>query len=480
MVVFFFSLFSITLFCAEKSPTERTKWDQYKERRNRLMGEIKNQNPDVENGIVVLFSHFEDDTTEFKQESNFYYLTGVKEPGTILLLNFAEKSVLYIPNNLKKRSSWTPVQRELVQKNTEQLGFGEILELEGAAQGPYFEKSDRADLCERLSQVTQEDGTVFTLKPMANTPAYVSQDSVLKRLEQFVPNSQDHVKNISSILFSMRQVKDEQEIECLRKAVAITIEAQKAAAQTIQAGITECKVRGTVDGTMYAEGSRPGFFSIIGSGNNSTVLHNPASSKIMDDGELVIVDIGAECPCHFYSGDLTRTYPVSGKFSKEQRVIYSIVLGALQRVTESTRPGYYLSNKKDESRSLAHIAKKFFDQHNYGEYFTHGIGHHIFGGDVHGDCVENPETFSHALRANNVVALEPGLYLSKEVLKEKFGKEFECGFGVRIESNYLITEDGAVCLDEALPKDPELDLKRHYTHKNRFRAAMIVYLMSGD
>jgi len=199
-------------------------------------------------------------------------------------------------------------------------------------------------------------------------------------------------------------------------------------------------VRGEVDGTMLAESSRPGFFSIIGSGENSTILHNPASSRIMSDGELVIVDIGAECPCDSYSGDLTRTYPVLGKFSAEQRTIYCTVLGALQSVAESARPGYWFSNEKNKSRSLQHIANKFFNEHDCNQYFTHGIGHHI-GLNVHEDCVENRETFSHKLQAGNVIALEPGLYFPKK------------GFGVRIESNYLITENGAVCLDEALPKD---------------------------
>ncbi len=473
VVAFAFFLFSMTLFCAdlfsmasfvsEELSAKKTKWGQYKERRNRLMEEIKNQHPDIDDGVVVLFSHFEAETEEFKQEPNFYYLTGIEEPGTILLLDFSGKSVLYIPNNLKDRSSWILVQRELLERDGAQLGFGEILELEGAAGGPFFERNDRADLCERLSQITQRGGTVFTLQSIANTPTYTSQTLVLIKLDKFVPSLNDHVENISSILCSMQQVKDEQEIACFRKAVAITIKAQIAAARTIQAGRSECEVRGTVDATMFAAESRPGFFSIIGSGVNSTVLHNPASSKIMSNGELVVVDVGATW--NSYSGDLTRTWPVSGKFSEEQRAVYFVVLGALQHVAENAKPGYWFSNEKDESRSLQHIANKFFNQNGYGR-LVHGIGHHIFSGNVHGDCVENRDTFSHELQPGNVVALEPGLYLPKEVLKEKFGNKFEHGFGVRIESNYLITEDGAVCLDEALPKDPDEIEKFMQKHKH--------------
>ena len=161
VVTFAFFLFSITLFCAdlfsmtplfsEKLPAERTGWSRYQERRSRLIEEIKNKYPDVDDGVVVLFSNFEAEAQEFRQEPHFYYLTGIKEPGTALLLDFSGESVLYIPNNLKERATWTPVQAALLEKDVEQLGFSKIMELEGAAEGPFFKESDRLDLCRRLS-----------------------------------------------------------------------------------------------------------------------------------------------------------------------------------------------------------------------------------------------------------------------------------------------------------------------------------------
>jgi len=461
-VVFIFSLFSMTLFCAEKSPIGGTSKllgikrkaeeklkntaikksaleSRYEGRRNRLVEEVKSQYPDVRDGVIVLFSNFEIDIEEFQQEHNFYYLTDIKEPGTLLLLDFSGESVLYIPAGLNKRNEWIPVQRELLQKDGEELGFNEIVELGSDAQGPLLVESNYFDLCRRLSGVTQKGGTVFTLQPLANTPTYSNQVIAFSKLEKFVPDLCEHVENILSILFSMRQVKDGQEIACLRKAIDITIEAQIAAAHTIRAGKTERDVRAAVEGTMFAK-SRPGFCSIIGSGVNATFLHHPASDKVMHDGELVVVDIGAKCGCDSYSGDLTRVYPVSGKFSQEQRNIYSIVFGALQCVVENAKPGYYFINKEDESKSLFHIAKKFFKKYNYDEYFTHGVGHHI-GLNVHEDCAEDRGTYYKELQDGNAVALEPGLYFPKK------------GLGVRIEGNYLIREGGAVCLDEALPKD---------------------------
>ena len=441
VVVFVFSLFSMTLFCAEGSLAEKTGWSQYKERRDRLMKEIKSQYPGVRDGVVVLFANFEVDAREFQQEPNFYYLTGVKEPGTILLLDFSGESVLYIPDSLEKRFKWTSVQRELLEKDVEQLGFSEIVELESTATGPFLVKSHYSDLCKRLSEVTQKGGTTFHLLPLINTPTYSEQQIALIQLIKFVPNLYKCIENISSILFSMRQVKDEQEIECLRKAIAITIKAQKTAARTIKAGKTEREIRAAVDGTILTE-SRPGFCSIIGSEKNTTCLHHLASSRVMNNGELVIVDIGAECPWNSYTADMTRVFPVSGKFAKKQRAIYNIVFEASQSVAENAKPGYWFRNNKNEKKSLYHIAKNVFKKYGYGQYFTHGIGHHI-GLSVHEDCVENLDTFFKPLRVGNVIALEPGLYFPKK------------GIGVRIESNYLITKDKAVCLDEALPKDPD-------------------------
>jgi len=441
VLICMFFLFSMTLFCAEELTAERAGWGRHKERRDQLVENIKRQYSDVNNGVIILLSNFETDTGEFKQESHFYYLTGVKEPGTILLLDLSGESVLYIPGDLEKRAVWTSVQRELLQKNAEELGVSEIVELGSDATGPFFLEDHYSDLCKRLREVTQKGGTTFTLRYLANTPTYCEQTLALGQLNKFVPDLDEHIENISSILFSMRQVKDKQEIECLRRAIAITVKAQIAGAQQIRPGKTEREVRGAVDGTILTQ-SRPGFCSIIGSGINTTILHHPASDKIMNSGELVIVDIGAECGCDSYSGDLTRTYPVSGKFSDEQRDIYSIVFGALQRVVENARPGCYFVNKEDESRSLTHIASKFFERHGYDKYFTHGIGHHI-GLDVHEDCVENQSTFRNKLQVGNVIALEPGLYFPEKCL------------GVRIESDYLITEGGAVCLDKELPKDPD-------------------------
>ena len=241
----------------------------------------------------------------------------------------------------------------------------------------------------------------------------------------------------------MRHIKEKRELACLRKAVAITIDAQKAAAQAISAGRTEREIRAVIESTMMLAKSRPGFCSIVPSGKNSVILHKLPDDTVMNDGDVVIVDIGAECPCHGYSADLTRTYPVSGKFTEEQLKIYNIVLATQQHVMQHAKPGYCFRDNNDQKKSLFHITKKFFEKHGYGKYFPHGVGHHI-GLDVHEDCYQNPKTWRGDLfQVGNVVALEPGLYFPEK------------GFGIRIESNCVITANGVVCLDEALPREPD-------------------------
>jgi len=466
MVICLFSLFSMTLFCAEESSIGRMSRllgekkesvleHRYEERRSQLIEKIRAQHSGADNGVIVLFANFEPDLSEFEQDSHFYYLTGLKEPGTVLLLNFSGESILYVPRDLDKRMLWVPVQAELVEKDTKKLGFSEIVELESTAQGPLFLENEYLNLREQFREVMQRDGKIFTLHSKVNRPILLAQRLILHGFNELMPGFSNHLEDISSTLFSMQHIKDESEVTCLRKAVAITVKAQLAVARVIKPGQTERQMRAVADSTMLIEGSSPGFYSIVPSGGNTTILHCPPGNRVMRDGDVVIVDIGAKCSCHgSYSADLSRTWPVSGKFSKEQREIYSIVFKALQHVEKHVRPGYWFHNGADESKSLFHITKKFFAKRNCDEFFPHGVGHHI-GPGAHLDCTDNPKTYYEIpLQEGNTVAIEPGLYFSDEAFEKRFGRKGE-GFGVRIESNYKVTRDYPFLLDNTLPRDPD-------------------------
>ena len=186
---------------------------------------------------------------------------------------------------------------------------------------------------------------------------------------------------------------------------------------------------------MTASHARTSFPSIVAGGKNSTVLHYHENSGTLRNGDLVVVDIGAEY--NNYCADLTRTYPVSGTFSKRQKEIYEVVLATQEYIASRAKPGMWLKNKDNVEQSLHHLAVKFLAQSGYDKYFPHGIGHFL-GLDVHdvGD-------YTVPLQEGDVITIEPGIYIAEESI------------GIRIEDNYWITKDGAVCLSENLPKEVE-------------------------
>ena len=186
---------------------------------------------------------------------------------------------------------------------------------------------------------------------------------------------------------------------------------------------------------MIASHARPAFPSIVASGKNGTVLHYNQNNGTLKDGDLVVIDIGAEF--NNYCADLTRTYPVSGAFSKRQKELYNIVLQAQTHIAELAKPGMWLKNNDKPDQSLHHLAVKFITDRGYGKYFPHGIGHFV-GLEVHdvGD-------YSVPLHEGDVITIEPGIYIPEESI------------GIRIEDNYWITKDGSICLSEHLPKEAD-------------------------
>jgi Xaa-Pro aminopeptidase len=223
----------------------------------------------------------------------------------------------------------------------------------------------------------------------------------------------------------------------MRKAVDITIEGQNRAARTIRPGISE----GVIDGVVYAafrEGGAEGvaFPSIVGSGYNATTLHYDQNVGTCEDGELVVVDIGARYG--YYCGDLTRTYPANGRFTERQREIYDLVLEAHDRAAEAMKPGVTVFDLRKIvygvfEKSQVRDAKG----ESLGQYFIHGLGHPL-GLDAH-----DPGADETPLEPGMVITNEPGIYLPDE------------GLGVRIENDFLITADGAENLSAELPTAAE-------------------------
>ena len=239
----------------------------------------------------------------------------------------------------------------------------------------------------------------------------------------------------------MRMVKDDAEIATLERAIAVTDQGLRRVLATLEPGRMEYQEQAEFEYEIRMQGAEGvSFPTIAGSGINGCMLHYGTNHCKLEDGKLLLLDLGARVDG--YCADITRTYPINGKYTPRQREIYDIVLRANREVAKSARPGVTLRElnelcKKVLAEGLMAIGKiESADQ--IGTYYMHGVSHHL-GIDTH-DCAVNE---SEGLRAGMVISDEPGLYIDEEEI------------GIRIEDDLLITEDGCRVLSEAIPREAE-------------------------
>jgi len=419
----------------------KKEYAQFAQRRRKLVAEVKDAFDNPQDGIILFFAGYEHDRYRFRQESSLYYFTGINEPAVALAIDMRGKEILYVPQSQTKRAQWVDGAIEPNDELAKIIGFSDIAYLGQPVPGyhasPLFLQKSYENLIARCEKVK---GPIFTCFPETGN-GYIEQRQTIDRLCAFVPSIRSKIKDISSIVAAMRRKKSQQELELLRKAIDITIQAHRAAAKTMGENVSEAAVQAEIEKTFIENGASTAFPSIVGSGKKSTVLHYQNNHQIMQKGDLVVVDIGAEY--QLYCADITRTYPVSGRFSTRQKEIYTAVLEAQALVAKHARPGMWLINKEQPQKSLHHLAVEFFRAQEIEKYFIHGIGHFL-GLDVHdvGDV-------TLPLQAGDVITIEPGLYILEE------------NIGIRIEDDYLITENGAECLSENLPKSIE-DIEKSF------------------
>jgi Xaa-Pro aminopeptidase len=246
--------------------------------------------------------------------------------------------------------------------------------------------------------------------------------------------------NVAGPVGELRQIKSPGEIALLTKAIELSIDAHFEAMRMMRPGVHEYEVAARMEYVHKRGGSEvEGYAPIVGSGFYSTVLHYNEVGKRIEDGEVIVLDVGASYSG--YSADITRTLPASGKFTPRQREIYEIVLGAQNAVLAALKPGMTMGG--DGPNSLGRIAREYINSHGkdmngqpLGQYFIHGLGHHI-GLNVHDPGPPRP------LEPGMVITIEPGIYIPEEKL------------GVRIEDDVLITETGYKLLTARLPRTIE-------------------------
>ena len=395
------------------------------------------------NGVTVLFGYTaaegESLRASFRQESNFYYLTGWNEPGAILLLTPQPKErnspayqavsqmpreILFLPARDKAEERWTGVKTDPYEQGlADKTGFAVVRGTE------MFERE--------LSRAATAFGRIYTLKPHQHAADREPMPSRYSTLEKIVPLAQ--LDDAQPTIAGLRMVKSPGEIDLIQKATDATVADHLASWKRAKPGLHEYQVAATMLGIMFDRGcERTAYSPIVGAGFNSTTLHYAANASRMDSGQVLLMDVGGEYS--LYATDVTRTIPVSGKFSPREREIYDIVLGAQNAVLAAVKPGMSLGRSGDNS--LHQIAFRYINTHGkdrdgnpLGKYFIHGIGHHV-GLEVH-----DPSTPGSELAAGMVITVEPGIYIPDENL------------GVRIEDTVLVTETGCKILSKDLPRE---------------------------
>jgi Xaa-Pro aminopeptidase len=411
---------------------EREPNSVYAERRAKLAAQV--------DGPIVLwgFSGREEisEAYVFAQEESFYYLTGHNEEGAGLIVLPAPKSgdnwdgpreIFFLPAKDPAKEKWNGVRLSPSDPGIEaRTGFGSVK--------AFGEMRSNAEKLAKLYP------NFYTILPYEKEEGgYPHEKAVVDWLQLAAP--QTKLKDVRTNIDGLRQIKSLGELEFLRKAIDLSLDAHFEAMKMMRPGLYEYEVGAKMVEIHAMGGSEAeGYAPIVGAGPNSTALHYDKMSRKIEDGDIVVMDVGAQFSG--YSADITRTIPANGKFTPRQREIYNIVLGAQNAALEKIKPGNDVCNKGAKSAyraSYEYINSHGKDLHgkSLGQYYIHGLSHHI-GLNVH-----DPGGSCKPLQPGMVVTVEPGIYIPEENL------------GVRIEDDVLITDTGYKFLSERLPRSAD-------------------------
>lgn len=378
----------------------------------------------TQGGAVLLFASNEaegpNDLYGYRADDNFFYLSGWTEPGAALLIvsgaDRAYMEILFLPNHNPSQEKWTGPKLGAESPEAGQItGFDHVEALDEL-------RSELVRLLPAKRPVVYTD--VLAGDEISNSTAPLDW---LKRANAFpVGVAFDDVR---PLVASLRLYKDAGEIERIRRATDASIAGHVAAMHAVKPGMTEREISALLQYEWGKRGcERPAYAPIVGSGFNSTVLHYSEDSDTMQAGQVVLIDAAGEYS--MYASDITRTLPVSGKFTARQREIYDIVLGAQQAAMAAFRSGKS-HLRREQQDSLHDVAYNFINSHGkdlhgepLGKYFIHGLSHYV-GLNVH-----DAGDYDAPLGPGIVFTLEPGIYIPEEKL------------GVRIEDTLYVDKDG--------------------------------------
>jgi len=421
----FFLLVGVSSFALDRQPNS-----DYHARREALAAKA--------GGVVVLVAPMESDGPNdlygFRQDDNFFYLSGSTEPGAALLIAPAAEAKGETPAH-----SYTEILFLPARNMTQEKWTGPKL----GPENPDAPKITGFDHVEDMAKLPQEAARLATgVRPVVYTdvPSYDETSASSKPLEFLKDvNSFLRFQDVKPMVWSLRTNKDAGEVTLIRKAVDASVAAHFTAFKAVKPNVNEREISALMQYEWGKRGcERPAYAPIVGSGYYSTVLHYSDDSNVMKSGDVVVIDAAGEYS--MYASDITRTLPVNGHFTTRQREIYDIVLGAQQAAEAAFKSGKS-TMRRDSPDSLYEVARSYIDTHGkdlhgqpLGKYFIHGLGHPV-GLNVH-DSTDPDVT----LGPGQVFTIEPGIYIPEENL------------GVRIEDDYWVDPNGKLIkLSAALP-----------------------------
>lgn len=423
----------LTLLSAVSFSLDRQPNADYRARREAL---ARKAGP---NGMFLVFAGVEAEGPNaiygFHQDENFFYLTGLTDPGgAVLIIPAMEKDgkpvhayseVLLLPPHNRTEEKWTGPKLGADTPNVkEKTGFDQVMSLDQIHDAlNQFGPQQFINLF--VNQSPEADRAIEWLRRTNAFPGFVRTDDAGPKIAE------------------LRSIKDAGEAALIKKAMEASVAGHLAAMKAMKPGATEHQIAALMEYEYEKRGcERPAYASIVGSGFNSTVLHYSAGAKVIQDGDIVVLDVAGEYSG--YASDITRTLPANGHFTPRQREIYDIVLGAQQAAINAFKSGKSTLAGTGEN-SLQRVAYEYINTHGkdqnglpLGQYFIHGLGHRV-GLNVH-----DPGPRDNALGPGEVFTIEPGIYIPEESL------------GVRIEDTFWVDPSGnLVNLSGALPHAAE-------------------------
>lgn len=418
--ILIFLILNASVLSGQKEEKSIESPHRFIERREALMESLGQ-------GIAVLYSQGRETDTGYRADGHFWYLTGLDEPGAILVLAPQEKDrhvLLLRPRDIEGER-WTGRRPALTESLRRSLGFDRISRT-GSLDGIIISCMKHTTDLHLISSL---------VSPSRDVPPDLE---LYHKITARVPGAT--IKNSSHFLETMRMVKSDEEVAAIERAIRITYQGLTELLAEVRPGVTEYQLDGILENSFKRQGAQyMAFDPIVGAGEETTILHYQKRNRSLVSGELLMMDVGAEWD--HYAADITRTVPVDGRFSDDQALIYDIVLKAEKAVIAAVKPGVTI-------RDLDDIARKIIREAGYIDEFIHGISHHL-GLDVH-DVADS----SLPLKPGMVITVEPGIYLPDKKI------------GVRIEDDVLVTETGCRILSNQIPRERK-DVEAWMTKEKR-------------